>query len=419
MANMQNILDTIRAKASTEYQERVPATTQASITDIGNVLTDASNYQPIQNEFLKALVNRIAFSVIINKTAKNPLAVLKKGTIPLGSDIQEIFTNMAKDTGYDRTGSKLLTVTTPDTKVLYYRLNREGQYPVTIYQSDLKRAFTSYGELESFMSSIITSLYSGDNYDEFVLMKSTFANALEKNHVVKANVSHVKDEATGKALVKAIKKASKAFTFPSSAFNKYYDNRPTEDTGRPVTTWTPIDDQVLIIRADVMTDIDVDVLAAAFNMDKVKFMGQVLEVDSFGAADNCLAILCDKAFIKVYDTLNMMSDFFNPQGLYYNYWYNHHQAYGYSLFANAVAFLCEDEAITLNNSTLTFANKDAATQTLTATTTPAEATVAWISSDETVATVADGVVDPQGAGTCTISAINGDQVANCVVTVSA
>ena len=75
MANMQNILDVIRANASTEYRERVPLATQTSIAEVGApILT----YTSTQNEFLSALVNRIALTIIRNKTLKNPLAVLKK-----------------------------------------------------------------------------------------------------------------------------------------------------------------------------------------------------------------------------------------------------------------------------------------------------------------------------------------------------
>jgi uncharacterized protein YjdB len=414
MANMKAILDTIRANASVEYQERVPEATQTSIENVGAPILE---YQSIQNEFVKSLVNRIAFTIVHNKTLKNPLAVLKKGTMPLGSDIQEIFTNMAKDAGYDRSGSKLLTVTKPDVKALYYRVNREGQYPVTIYQTDLQRAFTSYAELENLMSSIVTSLYSGDALDEFILVKSMFAKAISESHIVTASASHVKDEATGKQLVKAIKKASKAFTFASHSFNKYFDNKPDSDLGRPVETWTPVEDQVLIIRADVMTDIDVDVLAAAFNMEKASFMGQVLEVDSFGSADNCLAILCDKAFVKVFDTLDKMTDFFNPQGMYHNFWYNHHQAYGYSLFANAIAFTCDDEAIAITEATLSLT--DETPVALTITKTPVDAVVTFISSDANVATVdADGEVTAVADGTCIIFAVNGDQVDTCAVTVN-
>lgn len=417
MANIQAILDTIRANASTEYQNRVPSAEQSSITAVGDPII---NYQTVQNEFLNALINKIALSIIRNKTAKNPLSPLKKGTIPLGSDIQEIFTNMAKDTGFDGSGSKLLTKTTPDVKALYHRLNRQGQYPVTITKPMLQKAFTSYSELEDMLSSIVTAMYSGDTYDEFILMKNLFAKAITDNKLITASVTHVIDETTAKNFVKAVKKASKAFTFPSSSFNVYYANRPATDKGDPVITWTPIEDQVLIIRADIMTEINVEVLASAFNMDKVTFLAHVVEVDSFGSASNCLAVLIDRSWVQVYDNLFETSEFYNAQGLYWNYWLNHWQTYGYSLFANAVAFVCNDETVSLSASTLTFANKDATTQTLTATKTPSGAVIDWVTSDPTIATVnSSGVVDPQGKGTCIISAVNGDAVASCTVTVTA
>lgn len=413
MANMQAILDVIRANASTEYQERVPVTTQTNITEVGNpILT----YQSIQNEFLNALVNRIALSVIQNKTAKNPLAVLKKGTIPLGSDIQEIFTNMAKDTGFDGKGDKLLTKTTPDVKALYHRVNREGQYPVTITRAMLQRAFTSYAELEKLMNSIITSMYSGDNRDEFILMKNLFAGAIANNLTVKVSVDHVDDATAATSLIKAIKKASKAFTYPSTAFNKYYVNKPDSDTGEPVTTWTPLENQILLIRSDIMVDIDVDVLAKAFNMNKVDFLARTLEVDNFGSATNCYAMLMDESCPQIYDNLYEITEFYNPQGLYWNYWLNHHQTYGFSLFANSVAFVCDDEAISVDKATLTFTTT--ATQTITATTTPADADVVWISSNELVATVVDGVVTPHDNGTAVIFAVNGDKIASTTATVN-
>ena len=414
MANMQNILDVIRANASTEYQERVPLATQATITAVGApILT----YQSTQNEFLTALVNRIGLSIVRNKSLKNPLAVLKKGTVPLGSDIQEIFTNMAKDNGFDGSGSKLLTKTTPDTKALYQRLNRKGQYPVTISKQQLQTAFTSYNALENLLSGIVTAMYSGDSYDEFILMKNLFADAITAQKITEVNVDHIDDATTATAFVKAVKKASKAMTFPSSAFNTYFANKPDSDTGNPVITWTPVEDQILIIRSDIMTDIDVDVLAKAFNMDKVQFLAQSLEVDSFGDATDCYAVLIDRSWVQVYDNLFETTEFYNAQGLYWNYWLNHWQTYGYSLFANAIAFTCADESISVDKTTLTFIADEA--QTVTATVSPVGATVVWMSSDESVATVtALGAVSPEGNGTCLIHAINGDSMVNIPVTVN-
>jgi hypothetical protein len=334
MADMKAVLDVIRANASQEYQDRVPLAERTTITAVGAPILA---YTAVQNEFLTALVNRIALTIVQNKTAKNPLAVLKKGTIPLGADIQEIFTNMAKDTGFDGSGSALLTKTTPDTKALYHRINRKGQYPVTITKPQLQTAFTSYSALENLLTSIVTSMYSGDNYDEFILMKNLFADAITNDKIVTASVSHVNTEASAKAFVKAVKNASSAFTFPSSAFNTYFDNKPDSDIGDPVTTWTPVNDQILLIRADIMNEIDVEVLASAFNMNKVEFLAKTLRVDSFGSASNCLAILCDRSCVQVYDNLFETTNFYNPQGLYWNYWLNHWQTYSISLFANALA----------------------------------------------------------------------------------
>ena len=62
------------------------------------------------------------------------------------------------------------------------------------------------------------------------------------------------------------------------------------------------------------------------------------------------------------------------------------------------------------------------TAKLTATVTPADAdekTVTWTTSDETVATVEDGVVTAVGKGTATITAKAGDKTATCEVTVAA
>lgn len=81
------------------------------------------------------------------------------------------------------------------------------------------------------------------------------------------------------------------------------------------------------------------------------------------------------------------------------------------LSENGIIFVIDDNnGVTVDKSTLTFANSSAATQTITATTTPVGNTVTWTTSDDDVATVSSGVVTPVGEGTCTITAsvtING------------
>ena len=74
-----------------------------------------------------------------------------------------------------------------------------------------------------------------------------------------------------------------------------------------------------------------------------------------------------------------------------------------------------ETSISLNKANLRFVKTDLTAQTLTATVTPSDATVTWTSSDEAVATVANGVVTPVAPGKATITAKAGDKTATSTV----
>ena len=333
------IMNALRGVASADYQNRVPVATQNNIEQVGNPILE---YQSIQNEFLNLLVNRIAFSVVQSRIANNPLAILKKGQVPLGSDIEDIFVNMAKAQTYDPDGKNLLQRKIPDVKACYYRMNRQDMYKVTISNDQLRTAFTNWSELERLIAGIVNSLYSGDNYDEFLLMKGLVESAVNSGLIVTKVVTAPTDETTGKAFVKAIRGDSSLFEFPSSNFNKYtdYATKIGMTDVKPVVTWTPNANQIILIRADVLTNIQVDVLASAFNMSETDFMNtRVVKVDKFDDAGNIQAVLCDEAFFQVWDNMSQMTEFFNGEGLYWQYMWHHWETFAVSPFANAVAYV--------------------------------------------------------------------------------
>lgn len=337
MANMVQIVNTILANGSAMYQERVPVATKNNIAEVGSAIME---FQATENEFLSALVNKVAMTIVRNKTFKNPLSVLKKGGVPLGRNIEEIYTNPAKGTEFDPTGASLLNRAIPDTKAIYHSMNRQGKYKVTVSKAQLIQAFTSWANLENLLNSIVNSIYSGDNLEEFMLMKQLFASGIQggKIKTVELGISAVNGEADAKQVVKSIKTVGQAMTFPSTAFNSYYDINKDKDAN-PVVTWTPLENQVLILRNDVSVDIDVELFAKAFNVSYTDLKQRTLVVDGFGDNVNCGAILCDEALLQVYDNLAQMENFHNGEGLYDNFIYHHWQTYSLSLFANAVAFM--------------------------------------------------------------------------------
>ena len=138
-----NTLNYIRQEASSQYREVVPKATADNIKEIGNILLNDA-YQPMLNEFVNNLINRIALTRIENKSFSNPLAMFKKGSVPYGTDIQLIFENPAVAEEYEYSNSamaKLLTITDPDTKVAYLRRNRKDLYTKTIARDGLQGAF--------------------------------------------------------------------------------------------------------------------------------------------------------------------------------------------------------------------------------------------------------------------------------------
>ena len=330
------IMNTIRENNSALYQERVPALTKTNIAEVGNpILT----YEQCTNEFLSAFINRIAFEEVSNRRFRNPLAVLKKGGKPFGSDVLEMYTNPVTAVTFNGSATDdMLKVTKPDVKTMYHRLNRQDKYPVSISDAQLKTAFTSLHELNKFFDSVLTAMYSGDEIDEFLLMRNIVAEGIV-GQIKALEVEYDGSETACKDLVKVIKTLSSNFTLPSKAYNGYNElnaDAITAGTITPCTTWTPSANQIILIRSDVDASTDVEVLAKAFHMEKTDFLKRKFVVDTLGDADT-LMYIGDEANFEVRDDMYTVKSFYNGSNLVTNYWLHHWQTISYSLFGNGVA----------------------------------------------------------------------------------
>ena len=91
-ASTIDILNTIRANASAEYQGSVPVVTKA--TDIPKVGEVLYGYPALANQFLSALVNRIALVRVKSAVFNNAYSQLKKGYLEFGETVEEVFVNI-------------------------------------------------------------------------------------------------------------------------------------------------------------------------------------------------------------------------------------------------------------------------------------------------------------------------------------
>jgi hypothetical protein len=324
MADNITVLNTVWENGSTEYQTRIPLATRDNITAVGNSII---TYAPAMNEFLDALVNKISLQIVASKMANNKLAIFKKGMIEYGSDIEEIFTGMAAAQRFDVTTAEteVFKRAQPDVQAIFHRVNREDFYKTTIEESQIRRAFLSNDGLGKVVASIVNSLYSGDNYDEYVLMKELLSDYDTEFKAVET--PKVFDEATAREFFRNVKQVSTDMTFMSDNYNAAGVMQRSEKN-----------EQVLLLHKNVETYLNTELLAWVFHTNKMDFETQIVILDDFGTLGNVQAALVDKDWFMVYDKLFQTTNQYNPQGLYTNYFLHHHQVLSTSRFQNAVKF---------------------------------------------------------------------------------
>lgn len=328
-----NVLNAIREVASDNYRNLVPLATTSNLSEVGNPILE---YQAVRNEFLELLVNKIARPIVESRMFKNPLAKFKRASSPLANDEEEIGVNPAKAQKFNAKSTDLLSQNIPDVKVAYHRVNRQERYMQTIQFAVLRQGFTSWGGFDNLVEIIVESLYNGNYIDEFNYTKSTIGAAAVSGDMPYKVVEFPEDETTAKAFVKAARATFNEFKFPSTTYNLW---EVSGGSGDPYISWSKPNDIVLFLRADVSAEVDVEVLAKAFNLNYADFIGNVITVDNFGEnSDDILAVMCDKRFPVILDKLNIIEDFRNGSNLSTNYWLHVWQTYSYSPLQNVCCF---------------------------------------------------------------------------------
>ena len=422
--DLVGVLNTIRDNASDIYRSRIPEATRTNIQDIQEGMTNPNN-AVVTNEFISTLLNMIIKQVIHNKFFSDPLKSLKKGTKPLGDTIEEIYANFVQAKGFDPTGADLLEREMPDVKAVYHRMNRQDRYKITISPEQIQKAFASYDKLESFIQTIINTLYNSSELDEFVLMKQLIKQAIDNNAMKVVTIPDpVASEQNAKDFIKAVKIVSGDMVFANSNNNAYLESQSTDN--KALITCTPKSEQILIIDNATDVSVSIEVLAYVFNMSVAEFNDtRKIVIDAF-PDESIRACLVDEQFLQVYDDLLLFKEFENAEGLYKNYYLHVWQTLAYSNLVNAVAFKVASDAYsdgTVEEFTITNTLKSGVKTSNKAKKinegSSYSAILTGVSAGDTVAVTMGGTAVTSTAYNSTNKTINIDSVTgNIVVTVS-
>lgn len=421
-------LDEIRETSianNTLYHTQVPAVdVTTSISAFGQPILENP---AIANEFISALINRIAYTAVDTKNFNNKLAQLKGEERPLGYASQEIYVNPAQSREYNVNDfAGILAKYEADVKVQYTAKNVDRQFPVSITRQELKKAFVSWGDFESFIDSLVNSLYNGLYITEYEMTKGLVSSAYKDNTAIVQTISGISTADDMKALIKKLRALFLNMQLPSRQYNAWYK---IGGEGRPINTWNMPEDTVLLIRNDILSEVDVEVLASAFNMGKTDFLGRVIGIDSFDQYDetgtkvfdgsNIVCFIGDKRWFMIHDQETFIDQWYNANNRVWNYYLNYVSQYAYSFFANGVIIALADPTVTTTALAFTADSANVAVGKkikcrVKATPKGANSTVTFTSGDTDIFTVTKiddqlvevtGVAD--GTGTLTASAESG------------
>ena len=336
----QQAINYIRENGSQLLQDTIPEITEDfDINVLSSVLFSNPN---VANEFVNSLVNKLIAQQINIKIFNNPLKVLEGDRLPLGQIVEDIYINPAKGRNFNGDDfAGILEKYESDVKTQYLSLNMDRQYPVTISRQRLQKAMTSWENLENFITAQTNSLYSGAYIDEYNFTKGIISSAYKNNQAVIRKIDSVNTEQKAKDFITQCRTLFKDFQKPSINFNAWAKNG---GAGRPVKTWCDPSDVVFIIRNDISSYIDVNILAAAINIDKTTLLGNIIEVENFDMYDdtenlifdgsNILGFIGDKAWFKIRTQDMFMDNAKNPNNRVWQYYLNLIKMYQFSLFAN-------------------------------------------------------------------------------------
>lgn len=312
----------------------------------------------IMNSFFHNLMNRIIKVVFTTMYYENIWRRFKRGFLEAGDIVEEIAFTLCDPHDYDSTDDREYPKQErPELLSAIHKLNYQKYYKKTINRMKILQAFTSRNGMRDLVEEIIQTMYTSAEYDEYISMKYMLGRYALNGFITPVKIPGIATENEMKRTVSVLKGVSNTMTLLGTEYNKY---------GLPTSTEKR--NQIILINAKFDAQLDSEVLAYAFNIDKADVYGQRVFINEwtmeevkrmdklFGSEDGYVAFTeddikklnqvpaftLDDRFFMVFDYLFEMTDFYNPEKLYWNYWLHTWKILSASPFVNAVMYVTSD-----------------------------------------------------------------------------
>lgn len=260
------------------------------------------------------LLDKIGKMITIDGLFNDKLPELDGDNLPLGKTVEEYYMDLILPTAYSNItteGAKDVVPALPTVEdVVYsYTLGRQ-KIKTTVPYDNFERAMLTSADAGNFGAKILERLYNSYDlakYNEKKQLIGRFSDAVYA--VNKAVIAKPVDTTTGEAFLKQVKTDCEEAMFANekSISGALIGGAPS---------------LMLILKKGIMPSIEVDVMAGAFNPEKLGLPANttVKVVDSFGTQTNTgvYALLCDSRAMKLYNGYKAIRTATNADGDFVN-----------------------------------------------------------------------------------------------------
>lgn len=321
------------------------------------------------NEFIDTLVNRCVKTMFFNNRWKNKLAVLQKGTLTAGESIQQIFVDMSQRVGFTKNfkehggtpENNLIGKEVPKVHVDYIGVNEKYKYKVSVSLEQLQMAFLNENGLSSLANELIQANYEAAEWDNYMdmykllfskeeitddslgvevgetgIVYQALAMKNQKPDIIVPVGPDVRD------LIRNVRAYAGKLSFKTDQYNLSGVFRHTDKKKL-----------VFLTDPDTVAEIDVNVLAQAFNVSSAEITVRTIEVHELpkGGGDGTTefkgaikGVLMDEDLVQFWYKLNTAEQFRNADTLTTNHFLHQWVVNGLCKFCNFVIFTDEAPA---------------------------------------------------------------------------
>ena len=320
--------------ANIGYKARIPSPTQAGVETTVRYL---DQHRQLWNPIYTALMTQIGTIVARHNSWTNPLARFKRGLVEYGNGIEEYQTGLIRAKAYDPNrsfGEKMAFGThRVPIDVSFHEKNRMDVYPVSVERAVIKSAFLGEGDMSGLISDIMAAPSESDKWDEFLLMSRLFTEYERRGGFYHAHVPDISAQDVTERDVKLALRKMRATAGNLKFRSPYYNAAHFPIAAKP-------DNLVMFITPEANAALDVEGLAALFNVSYAEVPYHIIEVPAeYFPQGGCQAILVDSDFFVVADTLLENLNFQDPtEPSQENIFLHHHEIISCSRFVPAIMF---------------------------------------------------------------------------------